>query len=503
MAASAFLSVLIATSSTYRGAGIIWHAASKPRLDSAMQANASATHDDASVAKASPYLENQAVVRTIDNGIPTSKPHSLISDVYVNHNKHLARQKQRAFAIASFAGQTAEVADFDQQSTFWKVSGDHAVYIIKLVFAPAAGILFGACALCFERSRLAGMLAMFFGAQVFMNLYMKCIISEAPVSEVRKWYGFPAPFLVTVIQLVTSFVLLLLGILVSWLTPYPYTPKPLGKDDVPAICGLALTFAANISLNNMSLTMIDVSVNQVIRAGGPIAIIIVSALQAAITRMPMQMYQKMSYVFLLGAVFFAAFTMALKSTSAETEQTSPALFMGSFICFCSNLASASNMLVVHFVGRGLKLNPMDSIFYMAIPAALLLLIPACVLQHPVPWSSTGNMTDIHILKEILSLRPLLFGLGCLSGVFALAYNLLMYNICQALSAMTIEMVSNFNKAATIGLAIVIGMEKLPAQNPYLLVYCIIGNLACICMFGVTEARARSAEEPVKLKNGKV
>eukprot|EP00928_Gymnodinium_smaydae_P003189 TRINITY_DN11138_c0_g1_i1.p1 TRINITY_DN11138_c0_g1~~TRINITY_DN11138_c0_g1_i1.p1 ORF type:complete len:512 (+),score=67.55 TRINITY_DN11138_c0_g1_i1:55-1536(+) len=480
MAARFSLNFLVASSAAYLVVGIHRWSAPKPTHKAHTQRNASASLN-----------VNTASLAESSNMVNQQENHMLIG-THASDTQHLERQMQHAFAIASFAGQTAYLSDLNREISFWKAPSDHLVYIIKLVFAPAIAILLGAIALCSKEFRLAGMLSMFFGAQVFMNLYMKCIISEAPVSEDRGWYGFPAPFLVTVIQLVTSFVLLLVGIVISWLTPFPYTPKPLGKDDVPAICGLALTFAANISLNNMSLTMIDVSVNQVIRSGGPIAIIIMSALQSAITRMPMQTYQQISYAFLLGGVIFAALTMYLKSESAQADESSPALYLGSCICFCSNLASASNMLVVHFIGRGLKLNPMDSIFYMAIPAALLLSIPACVLQHPVPWSSTGLMTDIQILKDILTLRPLLLGLGCLSGVFALAYNLLMYNICQALSAMTIELVSNFNKAATIGLAIVIGMEKLPARHPFMLVYCIIGNLVCIGLFGHTEARARAA-----------
>eukprot|EP00928_Gymnodinium_smaydae_P063174 TRINITY_DN46840_c0_g1_i1.p1 TRINITY_DN46840_c0_g1~~TRINITY_DN46840_c0_g1_i1.p1 ORF type:complete len:491 (-),score=91.57 TRINITY_DN46840_c0_g1_i1:39-1511(-) len=368
--------------------------------------------------------------------------------------------------------------------------------MMKACATPALAVVLGSLMFVPKATRMAASFVIFFGAQIFMNLYMKGVISEAPVAKEQEKYGFPAPFVLTSLQLVTSFLLLATAIVASWATPYSYTPKAVRREDLAAILGLSTTFVGNIALNNYSLTMIDVSLNQVIRSGGPVGIVIVCALQTLLTGKPMPKYQPVSYACLLGAVVFAAWTVLLKSgSSAIDAHDSPMLVAGVVVCCFSVLASASNMLVVHFVGTGLKLNPIDSVFYMAIPSALLLLGPSFLLQHRVPWGGEDTglfMTDIEVLMEVWRLRPLVIGLGCYSGLFSLVYNIFMYNIVQSLSAMAIEVASNFNKAATIGIAVSTGMEHLPPGSMLRMVSSVGGNILCVMLFGITEQRAQAA-----------
>merc|ERR1712217_194766 len=58
--------------------------------------------------------------------------------------------------------------------------------------------------------------------------------------------------------------------------------------------------------------------------------------------------------------------------------------------------------------------------------------------------------------------PSTVGLAVLSGVFAFGYNVLQFGIIQSFSPTHTAFAGNFNKAATIALALLIGLEHLPA-----------------------------------------
>jgi len=151
------------------------------------------------------------------------------------------------------------------------------------------------------------------------------------------------------------------------------------------------------------------------------------------------------------------------------------------------------MLVVSFLGTDCKLNPIDSILYMSLPSAVLLILPAYFIPHSVPWGQATVLTDVEIFSIVWRTRPLLVGLGSLSGLFAVVYNLFMYYIAQTMSAMAVEVASNFNKAATIGVALGLGMEALPAHDPWKIIVCITGNILSVTCFGLSEKMAETQE----------
>eukprot|EP00425_Heterocapsa_triquetra_P031818 CAMPEP_0195101728 /NCGR_PEP_ID=MMETSP0448-20130528/65287_1 /TAXON_ID=66468 /ORGANISM="Heterocapsa triquestra, Strain CCMP 448" /LENGTH=89 /DNA_ID=CAMNT_0040137087 /DNA_START=8 /DNA_END=274 /DNA_ORIENTATION=+ len=75
-------------------------------------------------------------------------------------------------------------------------------------------------------------------------------------------------------------------------------------------------------------------------------------------------------------------------------------------------------------GQGdMKLNPVDTTFYMALPTALFLCPPTFLMEHPTEWPGSGNdkLTDWSILMKVMELSPHAINLVLLSGVFAAAY----------------------------------------------------------------------------------
>merc|ERR1719216_79976 len=80
---------------------------------------------------------------------------------------------------------------------------------------------------CQPPVKTAGIFMVFFGAQTGMNLYMKAVLSQSMVDEELGLKGIPASFLVTAFQQMAGFVLFWIGLGISRLTPYKYTPKVL------------------------------------------------------------------------------------------------------------------------------------------------------------------------------------------------------------------------------------------------------------------------------------
>jgi len=165
---------------------------------------------------------------------------------------------------------TAQAAGLEQREK------GPAPRLLKELAVPIAATLCGLAALHAEATRLIGKLLLFFGAQTFMNLYMKAVLSRSIVSSELGMAGVPAAFAITAIQQLVSFALLAAGALASQLTPWKYSPN---KKTTPRQLGMvlcfSLSFTLNIALNNFSLSMLDISVNLMIRSVAPLTTVIV------------------------------------------------------------------------------------------------------------------------------------------------------------------------------------------------------------------------------------
>lgn len=341
------------------------------------------------------------------------------------------------------------------------------------VVAVIAGLLLA------RTEPIVSKLLMFFGGQTFMNIYMKNVLSNSVVSVTKNLHGIPAPFMVTAIQQSSAFVLIAMWCIVSRFTPWGYMPRLLTEPrQWVIIILLSFCFAMNIGLNNLSLSLLDISVNIVIRGCSPITAFVFEALFARICgdKTDSREILKLS-VMAMGTVCACAVVHAKKASI----QSSDHMGIGIPICVCSIFAASMELVVVKFLGTSAKLNPVDAICYMALPCSAILMIASFSFAHTVTWPDRGPMCDWDVISEAYAASPGVFVLVFLSGAFALGLNVVMYSLAQSVSATFVCMTSNFNKVATICIALILGIEKLPAW-PYSLVLllAIAGNA---CSFG--------------------
>jgi len=140
------------------------------------------------------------------------------------------------------------------------------------------------------------------------------------------------------------------------------------------------------------------------------------------------------------------------------------------------------------------MEPVDACTYTSIPCAVFLLVPALCMPHPTAWPHYGMITDWEVFQKVLTLSPKTLGLVLMSGFFAGAYNLLQFLMVNYLSATHTAFCGNFNKAATIALSIIMGMEQLPGGVwSGLMVGAISGNIMSFTGFSYLKATAKTAK----------
>ncbi|CAK0795303.1 unnamed protein product, partial [Prorocentrum cordatum] len=159
--------------------------------------------------------------------------------------------------------------------------------------------------------------------------------------------------------------------------------------------------------------------------------------------------------------------------------------LGLALCLCSLVFSSMELIVARWriLGNGFQLNSIDSLLYMAIPVVALLLLPIYIIKHPVAYPGHNAATDFSVAVEVAHLSPGTVVLVMMSGIWALAYNLLLYNIVKGLSPYFASFAANFNKVAAIGLALLLGLETLPEGSlKYLMCVGVVGNMASFTAF---------------------
>merc|ERR1711879_977874 len=97
----------------------------------------------------------------------------------------------------------------------------------------------------------------------------------------------------------------------------------------------------------------------------------------------------------------------------------------------------------------------------------------------------GPSTDWGIVREVWELNRSVLLLVLLSGVFALVYNLLLYNMVTTLSPIYAQFTSIFNRALVMFVAAMLGLEPLPTW-PWncLTLVGIMGTLAAFTMYNI-------------------
>lgn len=374
--------------------------------------------------------------------------------------------------------------------------------IVTQLAVPIVSIVGGLVLMCVG-AKFCGLFMLYFGGQAGLNIYMKLVLSQAEISKELHMKGIPAAFLVTAIQQVTAFVFLASILGVAYLTPYRYTPKPLSSwQDAAKVFIFGIAFAANIGLNNFSLSYLPISTSVMIRSSTPLATYGVSVLMSFMKGTSAG-GSSTEVQFLLIGVFGALLVAAAQSGGkSEDVEGFGTMILGIFMSVLSVLACALNMVLASVLGSDLKLNPLDTIWYMSIPVAVVLM-PLVFVPHPCSWPSLNPATDWQVVMKVIELNPRMMLFTIISGVLSAGYNFLMYLLVQTLSATHTTFAGNFNKAALIMLSLLIGMEKLPPGRwGALMVVGVIANVASFSMYSYVRASAKKAEAAPKLEDAK-
>merc|ERR1740138_1569281 len=322
---------------------------------------------------------------------------------------------------------------------------------------------------------------------------MKEVLSNQAISEGKR--GFPAAFAVTGLQQLTGFFLMMAWMAVSRFTSYPYVPKKLSsRMDYIAVLLFSVAFTANIALNNYSMALIPISVNLIIRSCFPLPTFLAQKLVSWCTRDGRAKDSSLVELALMlfGVLCACVAVVAKTRSSGAAPGESRQLVWGVTVCVISCFAGSTNLVLAGMMGSTLNLNEFDTVIYTALPAAALL-IPAMSIPHVVHWGEDGaSLTDWEILEEVLDNNRSVLVLAVLSGVFALAFNLLKYGIVQRLSATHTAFAGNFNKAFTIVMAMVQGLEPFPSDYwGWVMVIACMGNIGSFTGYNIAKLRIQS------------
>ncbi|CAE8639323.1 unnamed protein product [Polarella glacialis] len=328
-----------------------------------------------------------------------------------------------------------------------------------------------------------GTFLMFFGAQSFLTLYMKNLLCESVVADGLK--GLPAPFAITALQQVISFLLLVLLLKVSKLLGLKYEPKGVTSlHQLTATVGLAACFVLNIGLNCLSLSLLDISVNLAIRSTAPFTALVVNMAVSSCSTSTAQQQSKQhhksaAYILLIlaGTLSCAAVAVAKSKSNTADVGINFNFVLGVSACSLSIFFASVELVVVSkFVSDfGFKLNPLDTVLHVAVPAALLLLPWVFFYRHPVSWFREEAMTDWEVLQLAANLNPDVIWLALGSGLLAVGYNIFLYSLVQGFSPQMAALSSNFNKVVTVCISIGLGVEHMP-RHPWN--YVLIGAMVC-------------------------
>mmetsp|Transcript_1447 Transcript_1447/g.2496 ORF Transcript_1447/g.2496 Transcript_1447/m.2496 type:complete len:448 (+) Transcript_1447:17-1360(+) len=356
---------------------------------------------------------------------------------------------------------------------------------------PLTALALGTLCHCCESGKTLGKLLVYFGSQTCMNLYVKSVLNNTIIVEGLK--GIPASFFVTLSQQMISGVLFLMLVIMTHLFGRPYSPRRLvSRLDYVAVVCFSMAFALNIGLNNFSLSMIPLSINLVIRACLPLSTLLSQQLLGPCfgeTRKPIN---PLDLLFMLTGVSCAAVTVVCDYQNPVINDN---FVLGVLAATGSVFSGAINMVLAGLLGTSLKMNPLDTTGYMSLPSSIFLAPIVMFMMHPVAssWDKTifpSPATDWQVIEKVLANAPSKLLLVALFGPIAFAYNMLQWALVQSLSATHTSFAGNANKAATICLALVLGLENLPPDHwGVLKVAAVAGNILAFTAFSVRKEMA--------------
>mmetsp|Transcript_12309 Transcript_12309/g.31651 ORF Transcript_12309/g.31651 Transcript_12309/m.31651 type:complete len:200 (-) Transcript_12309:80-679(-) len=174
------------------------------------------------------------------------------------------------------------------------------------------------------------------------------------------------------------------------------------------------------------------------------------------------------------------------------------MFLGVCVAALSTFSGAIDLVMKSVMGSDLKLTPVDSMCYMAVPAMLFLMVPGFLWSHPIggSWAAalgTRSTTDFAVIARVWAERPVVLAYATLSGVLAFGYNVFQTFLAVKLSPSTTAFAGNFNKAAGILISLVVLEGTLaPGIWGKVALGSIAGNILAFTAYNAIRSRRRAA-----------
>eukprot|EP00913_Durusdinium_trenchii_P029781 g27907.t1 len=239
-----------------------------------------------------------------------------------------------------------------------------------------------------QRSKASGLTEAFlfmayFFLQVGMAFLMKFVLSQVQLSKDLR--GVPAPFFVVGTQQLVSFSLMLTFVLSSKLFGRTVEIKKLAWKDFRLVLVLSLAFTVNIGFNLLSMSLIPLPLHLIIRSCSPIT---TSIMQSVVLREKQGISKPEWCCLFLGVICAATVTIAESGSVGLSGAASRSFWCGVCFCVTSLLLAGLDFVLKAKLGKGPKLNALETNLYNALPVALLALVFGSFLPTPVrlgPW----------------------------------------------------------------------------------------------------------------------
>ncbi|PNW85405.1 hypothetical protein CHLRE_03g184850v5 [Chlamydomonas reinhardtii] len=294
------------------------------------------------------------------------------------------------------------------------------------------------------------------------------------LNMVNKWtlsiYGFRFPIALSIAHMAFSFFALSPFMLTKSMREQHHSTL---SKQWPGLLFISICFAINVGLNNVSLTTISLSLNQVIRASIPVFTAIGAVV---IEKKPPNRQEFLSLLVLVGGVSIAVYEGSGTKSS----------FTGVVLCL---IGTACNGLMMSSIGRLLseKLDVLRLTFYTA-PLTLCVLVPFFnKLEAPgyYQYAASGTAGGAYIVVILL---------GCLN---ALLYNLIHSLVIKVTSSVTTTVIGEMKIVLILLLSAVV-LGESDVWTVKMMIGCTTAILG-FCMYSHGRMMAGAQTVPVIIK----
>ncbi|KAK9167597.1 hypothetical protein Scep_002788 [Stephania cephalantha] len=213
---------------------------------------------------------------------------------------------------------------------------------------------------------------------------------------------------------------------------------------------MSFVFCINIVLGNVSLRYIPVSFMQTIKSFTPATTVV---LQWLIWRKYFDWRIWASLVPIVGGILLTSMTELSFNT------------LGFFAALFGCLATSTKTILAESLLHGYKFDSINTVYYMAPFATMILTVPALLLEGP------GVMDWLYTHQSVSSSLFVIFS----SGILAFCLNFSIFYVIHSTTAVTFNVAGNLKVAVAVLVSWLIFRNPIPAMNA---VGCAVTLIGC-------------------------